>query len=234
MITPITPGLFITGSNTDVGKTWIASLIARSLFATGRRVGVYKPVASGCHRDEAGQWICDDAVALWQAAGSPGSIDDVCPQTFAAPLAPHVAARAEGRSVDFEKAVGGAGVWKEASDIVIVEGAGGLLSPMSDKETNADLAIELGYPLIIVVANTIGAINQTLLTTTTAASYRGGLPVAGIVLCDVDERDDPSRSTNAAEIAARTEVPVLGRVTFGSSEIQPIVDWGTLADSFNG
>ena len=84
----MTRGLFITGVGTEVGKTFVAATIARRLVADGLRVGVYKPVASGCSRRE-GRLVADDAVALWEAAGRPGTLEEVCPQRFAAPLAPH-------------------------------------------------------------------------------------------------------------------------------------------------
>ena len=76
-------GLFITGTGTDVGKTYVGALIADALVRQERRVGVYKPVASGC-RVDAGRLVSDDALALWMAAGCPGSLDNVCPQRFAA------------------------------------------------------------------------------------------------------------------------------------------------------
>ena len=86
------PGLFVTGTDTGVGKTYVAALIARSLAAGGHRVGIYKPAASGCRYEDRGL-IADDAVALWNAAGRPADLEHVCPQRFAAPLAPHLAAR---------------------------------------------------------------------------------------------------------------------------------------------
>src|SRR5690349_2937295 len=94
-----TRGLFSTGTDTEVGKTYAAALIVRALVDGGHRVGVYKPAASGC-RVEAGRLVSEDALALWEAAGRPGTLDEVCPQRFAAPLAPHLAAEAEGRSLD--------------------------------------------------------------------------------------------------------------------------------------
>ena len=87
-------GLFITGTDTEVGKTRVTAMIARSLVAAGYRVGVYKPAASGCRR-EGDELIADDAVALWEAAGRPATLEQVCPQRFEAPLAPHLAAREE-------------------------------------------------------------------------------------------------------------------------------------------
>src|SRR5258708_35422490 len=92
-------GLFITGTDTEIGKTYVASLIARALVSAGHRVGVYKPAASGCRR-QGDSLVSDDAVALWRAAGSPGTLAEVCPQVFAAPLAPYLAATAEGRELD--------------------------------------------------------------------------------------------------------------------------------------
>jgi dethiobiotin synthetase len=107
-------GLFITGTGTGVGKTYVASLIARALRATGRRVGVYKPVASGCDLVD-GELVSPDAVALWEAAGRPGTLDQVCPQRFAAPLAPHLAARAEGKRVDCGLLLRSLGFWHHSA-----------------------------------------------------------------------------------------------------------------------
>ena len=118
----MTKGLFITGTNTGVGKTYVAALIARALVASGRRVGVYKPVASGC-RVEENRLVAEDAVALWEAAGRPDELNRVAPRRFAAPIAPHLAARAEETSVDAELLRRGIDDWRQRSDIVLVEGA---------------------------------------------------------------------------------------------------------------
>ncbi len=176
MSAPACPGLFITGTDTEVGKTYVTALIAKTLRAAGRRVGVYKPAASGC-REEGGRLVAGDALALWQAAGRPGSLEEVCPQVFAAPMSPHLAARAEGKQLDTALLRRGIDVWLERSEIVLVEGAGGLMSPMSDDEYVADLAYDFGFPLLVVSANRLGTINQTLQTLITAASFRDGLDV---------------------------------------------------------
>ncbi len=170
------PGLFITGTDTAVGKTYVAALIARWLAACGRRVGVYKPAASGCTREAQDRLVSDDAVTLWEAAGQPGNLERVCPQRFAAPLAPHLAARAEGREIDARLLRSGLDYWRARSDIVLVEGAGGLMSPLGDGEYVADLARDLGFPLIVVSRNILGTINATLQTLIAAAVHRGGLP----------------------------------------------------------
>src|ERR1044071_7239479 len=120
-------GLFITGTGTGVGKTYVAALVAQALRGAGVRVGVYKPVASGCER-HGDELVSPDAVALWEAAGRPATMANVCPQLFAAPLAPHLAARVEGRRVNATLLREGIGYWRETSDVVLVEGAGGLMS----------------------------------------------------------------------------------------------------------
>ena len=167
------PGLFITGTDTGVGKTYVGALIARSLTADGRRVGVYKPAASGCRREN-GQLVSDDAVALWNAAGRPGDLDRVCPQRFAAALAPHLAARDEGTQIDADRLREGLEYWRRRSEVVVVEGAGGLMSPLGDDDYVAGLAKDFGFPLVVVARNALGTINQTLQTLITAVTFRGG------------------------------------------------------------
>lgn len=218
-------GLFITGTGTEVGKTFVAALIARQLVSEGVRVGVYKPAASGC-RTEEGALVADDAVALWEAAGQPLSLDEVCPQRFIAPLAPNVAAREEGRSVDAALLREGLEAWRAASEVVLVEGAGGLMSPLSDVDYNADLARDLGLPLVVVAANRLGVINDTLQTVITAEAK--GLRVAGVVLNDVSPDGDASRASNAAELAERLTPPLLGCVNWGGDFDRPI-DWRAMA-----
>lgn len=219
-----TLGLFITGTDTNVGKTYVTALIAKQLVAAGKRVGVYKPAASGCAGDEA-----DDPFVLWEAAGRPAVIEAVCPQRFAAPLAPHLAARAEGREIDVELLRTGIGFWRDKSDIILVEGIGGLMSPVSDEEYVADLALDFGFPLIVVAPNTLGVINQTLQTLITASTFRDGLDVAGIVLNGRHNSrgsNDPSMQSNAAELAARCIPPILTTV---GKHFDRVVDWMPLA-----
>ncbi len=191
------PGLLVTGTNTEVGKTYVASHIVRELVAAGVKVGVYKPAASGC-RVENGQLIADDAVALWHAAGRPLTLQAVCPQQFLAPLAPPAAAVAEGRMVDADLLRRGITPWL-GYDLVVVEGAGGFLSPLSDRDLVADLAVDLGWPVVIVAANALGVINQTLLTV--EACHRRDLQVAAVVLNDVAHHQaDASCEGNLAQL----------------------------------
>ncbi|MHB8901868.1 MAG: dethiobiotin synthase [Thermoguttaceae bacterium] len=227
--TSLCRGLFVTGTDTDVGKTYVTALIARSLRAAGHRVGVYKPAASGCRLQE-GRLVADDALALWEAAGRPASLEQVCPQRFAAPLAPHLAARAEGKELDPQELRRGLEPWLHESDIVLVEGAGGLMCPMGDDEYVADLAADFGFPLVVVAANRLGTINHTLQTLITAAAFGEGLDVAGIVLNHpAAPLDDASLATNRREIADRAGAPVLAEVRWEQHEFSEPVDWYALA-----
>ena len=223
-------GLFVTGTDTEVGKTYVGSIIVKSLREAGYRVGVYKPSAADCVSD--GQHlVSEDAVALWEAAGKPGDLNDVCPQCFRAALAPHLAAKAEGKRLDPEQLRQGIEVWAEGYDIVIVEGAGGLMTPISDDEFIADLAHDLGYPLIVVAANVLGVINQTLQTVITASCFRDGLDVAGIVLNDSQLIEgDISIESNEEEISKRCLAPMLGRMRFQAEAFDKEIDWFALSN----
>ncbi len=246
------PGLFITGTDTEVGKTYVAALIARSLVVAGYKVGVYKPAASGCRRD-GDVLVSDDAIALWEAAGRPGELDRVCPQRFIAPLAPHLAARAEGKRVDAELLRRGIEYWRQRSEIVLVEGVGGLLSPIGEEDYVADLAEQFALPLVVVSKNVLGTINATLQTLVTAATFRGwhgvacvamesptcprfarachpGLEIAGVVLNNPTQTsDDASRTTNRLELSARCIPPMLAEVAYGADDFDTQVDWFALA-----
>ncbi len=224
----MTAGLFITGSDTDVGKTYVTALIAKTLRSQRRRVGVYKPVASGCtdlHHSDAGQ--------LWEAAGRPLTLEEVCPQWFGQPLAPHLAAAAEGQRVNPKLLRSGLDVWKYASDFVLVEGAGGLMSPIDDDELVAQLAADIAYPLIVVVPNRVGVINQTLQTLITAVTFCEGLDVAGVILndtCDDAVADDPSRTSNLEELKKWCVAPVIAHVHYGDKQFTTDIDWLALAN----
>ena len=222
-------GLFITGTGTGVGKTQVAATIVRELVAAGHRVGVYKPAESGCRR-EGDELVASDARTLWEAAGQPGELVHVCPQRYEAPLAPHLAARAEGRTLDAELLRSGIDYWQQRSDVIVVEGAGGLMSPLSDEEYVADLASDLGFPLVVVARNALGTIHETLSTLIVAATFREGLDVAGVVLCQTAPgADDDSLISNRGELESRAVPPVLGELTYGATQLEKPVDWFSLS-----
>jgi dethiobiotin synthetase len=225
-----TGGLFVVGTDTGVGKTYVAARIVAALAREGVRVGVYKPAASGCRR-EGRSLVSDDALALWEAAGRPGKLQAVCPQRFAAPLAPHLAAREERKEIDARRLRSGIDYWRKRSDLVIVEGAGGLMSPIGERDYVADLAAEFGYPLVVVAPNQIGTINSTLLTLMAAAAR--GLAIAGIVLNDVlpPGSPDPSVRLNRMELETRCVPPVLCQLGHGEDVFDAEVDWRRFATS---
>ncbi|MFO0423541.1 MAG: dethiobiotin synthase [Planctomycetia bacterium] len=219
-------GLFVTGTDTDVGKTAVACAIARQLVAAGKRVGVYKPVASG-----AGP-AASDVMRLWEAAGRPLTPAQVCPQSFAAPIAPPRSARAEGRVIDERLLRDGLEPWWAASDIVVVEGAGGLFSPLGDTLLNVDLARQLGLPLVVVDAARLGAIGRTL--TTVTAARASGLAVAAVVLSHTQPLTgrlaDPASIASiahdsAADLAARLAPLPVAVLAHDAARIDPVIEW---------
>lgn len=209
--------LFFAGTDTDVGKTYIASLVAHRLRSAGRRVGVYKPVASGC-LERGGELIAEDAVALWEAAGSPRTLDEVCPQRFRLPLAPPAAAAAEGKSVDSVRLRSGAEVWEHDCDVLIIEGAGGLFSPLADGLLNIDLAKQFDASVVLVANNRLGVIHQVLATC--GAAQHAGFPPLGIFFSSPDGRADGSQSSNPQQVARYCDVPILGVVPYGGCSEQ--------------
>jgi len=225
-----TSGLFVVGTDTAVGKTFVATRIAAALAKSGLRVGVYKPAASGCRR-VGKALVSDDALALWEAAGRPGELKAVCPQRFAAPLAPHLAAKEERKEIDSRQLRRGIEYWQRRSDCVVVEGAGGLMSPIGDHDYVADLADDFGFPLVVVAPNRIGAINSTLLTLIAATSRPRPLRIAGIVLNDVlpPEIGDPAIRSNRLELELRCVPPVLTQLGHQAADFETPVDWLSLA-----
>jgi dethiobiotin synthetase len=181
-------GFFITGTDTGVGKTAVAVALAAARRAAGVRVGVYKPVASGVVFDGS-----SDIERLWEAAGRPLTLAEVCPQAFVAAIAPVQAAAVEGKRVDEQLLRTGIRPWREASELVIVEGAGGLFSPLGERSLNVDVARDLGLPLVVVDAARLGLIGRTLATVRAARAE--GLEVAEVVISHVQPlggaADDP-------------------------------------------
>lgn len=190
--------LFITGTDTDVGKTAATAALAAALAERGTVVAA-KPVASGVPDGQSG----DDAEALGRAAGHPPTIHT----TYRAPLSPHRAARQEGRPLDER----GLLAWVEAlsADHVLVEGVGGWCVPLSDRLWVRDLARAAADDVVVVAADRIGVLNHTLLTV--EAVRRDGFRVLGVVLNRgiPTAEGDPSPSTNADDLRMLLDVPVV-------------------------
>jgi len=170
------PGLFITGTDTGVGKTLVGCAIAERLRHRGVDVGVMKPIETGVAQPQGPL----DAIALMESAGVDDPLDLVCPVQLALPAAPDVAAEAEGRSIDLGIVRSAFDALRLRHELVLVEGAGGLLVPIANGFTMADLARDLGLPLLVVARGRLGTVNHTLLTIEVAAGR--GLPIAGVVI----------------------------------------------------
>lgn len=205
-------GVYITGTDTEVGKTRVAAALVRAFAAAGLRSAGYKPVAAGIDR-AAGETVNEDVLAL-HAASSPGlALAEVGPLQLDTPVAPHLAAAAEGRRIERSALVAGARALLARHDVVVVEGAGGWCVPLGADWDSSDVARELGLPVIVVVGLRLGCLNHALLT---AEAIRArGLPLAGWVGNTLDAQM-PQLEGNLAtlhhEFARRHAAPCLGRV----------------------
>lgn len=209
---PRAAGLFITGTDTDIGKTLVAGAIARSLRRGGKTVEVYKPAASGCRHAREGL-ISSDAEFLAACADSRRTLTEITPIRYASPVAPNVAAELEGRPVDLDAIFDGYRKLTESGNSIIVEGVGGLLCPISDNFWVIHLARLMRLPVIIVARAGLGTINHTLLTLHAARCVK--LKVAGVVINRYPlaaAEQDASISTNHLQIAKRGNIEILCRV----------------------
>lgn len=199
-------GIFITGTDTGVGKSVVAATLARLLRMRGIDVGVMKPVTSGCREDN-GLLLSDDAWLLCRAAAVACS-DDVAPYRLREPLAPAEAAKIDGVRIDFARIRESYGRLAASHDFVIVEGAGGLMVPLAGGLLVADLVRELELPLLVVARPGLGTINHTVLTCFSAQQM--GLSVAGVIVNNFPASPGPAERSAAHQIGSLCGAPVLG------------------------
>lgn len=199
-------GVFITGTDTGVGKTRIGAALAWQLARCGLRVRPRKPVESGCPDGPEGP-MPQDALTLREAAGGADPLDRVCPYRLRAPLSPERAARLE--DVPLSLGMLYEACWAKVGpgDFLLVEGAGGFYSPMAQGALNADLAGGLGLPVLVVAADRLGTLNHTLLTV--EAVRMRGLTLAGLVLNQPIPQADTGGMDNAEDLARWLHCPVL-------------------------
>jgi len=200
------PGLFISATDTEVGKTVITAALTVLLQRRGLRVGVFKPVATGCVRRVRLGLVSEDTDYLAYFADSPDPLEVINPVRYGPALAPAAAARRARRPVDFDAIHDAYARVCSHSDVVLVEGVGGLLVPLADDVYVADLAKDFALPLVIVARATLGTINHTLLTLEAARTRQ--LEIAAIVL----NRYVPKQATLAEETNPET-IARHGRVT---------------------
>lgn len=205
-------GIFITGTDTDVGKTVVAGALAMGLKKIGFSVGVMKPVETGCKK-VGKRLIPSDAIFLKKASGSRDSLDLINPYRFEKSLAPSVASELEGVRIDISRILKTFDIMKKRHDIVIIEGAGGILVPVYKDYLFLDLIRDLGLPVLIVARPWLSTINHTLLTIRCAQEY--GIPVIGFILnYTKDLKQDPSEKTNPLVIKRLSNVPLIGIFPF--------------------
>jgi dethiobiotin synthetase len=196
-----TPGIFVTGTGTEVGKTVVAAAIARTSAAEGQRVAVFKPAVTGLEEEG----VSDHAL-LRRASGTSQSDDEIAPYRYDPPASPHLAAALDGEEIDPKRLRQAARDAAEAAGVLVCEGVGGLLVPLSPTYLVRDLAADLGYPLVIVASPGLGTINHTLLTLESARA--AGLEVAAVVLNPWPEQPSVIERTNRETISTLAGVSV--------------------------
>jgi dethiobiotin synthetase len=200
-------GFFVTGTDTGIGKTVVSAGIAMAARRAGVDVGVFKPVATGCKSVREGL-VSEDAEFLTAAADTVDPLDRVNPCRYAEPLSPHLAARRAKQPVDLDAVRQAWGILSAAHPYMIAEGAGGLLTPVTDRKFIADIAAELGLPLIIVTDPKLGTLTRTGCVIETARARK--LPIAGVVVNRYDpETQDVAEETAPQELEKVFRVDVL-------------------------
>lgn len=205
---------FVTGTDTDVGKTHVTALLLRAMNEAGMKAVGFKPFASGSR---------EDALVLQQAGASGPTVDQINPVFLKTPASPYTAALIENRSIDLPAIHEQFLSLTKSYPTVLVEGVGGWEVPLSPRVTMADFAKQLGLPVLIVVNSKLGALNHTILT---ARSIKArGLNCTGIILNHVAEERHPASITHRMVLEESLNIPVIGEVMHGET------DGGMLLDS---
>lgn len=210
-------GLFVTGTDTGVGKTVVACALIRGFVAQGLRVAGMKPVAAGDIVDTPDGRMNDDVARLRAACNVDAPLEEINPYCFDAPIAPHIAAAGEGRSIDLDVIMQRYTALAARADVVVVEGAGGFLVPLNEREDFSDLARRLDLPVVLVVGMRLGCLNHALLTQ--EAIRARGLSIAGWVA----NRIDPGMAAapeNDATLVQRIGAPLIGSLEWLPAHLQ--------------
>ena len=200
---------FITGTDTNVGKTYVTKLIIDSLRAEGKYAVGYKPISCGDR---------EDATLLAAASGNL-PLDEVNPIHFSSAVAPHVAALLENKTIDPQEVIASYETIANKYDPILVEGAGGWEVPITRNYFISDLAKDLNLPVILVAANRLGALNHILLTL--SAIKAKGLTCAGIILNQLEDEMDTPMITNKGIIESLTDAPLLDHIIHNQDFISP-------------
>jgi dethiobiotin synthetase len=195
--------VFVTGTSTEVGKSVVAAAIARTAFAAGRSVAVFKPAVSGLDELEGGE---ADHELLRRASGSAQTDDEIAPYRYGPAVSPHLAAEMAGEEISPAVLVEGAQRAANAAEVLVAEGVGGFLVPLTPSYLVRDFAVALGLPVVVVASPGLGTINHTLLT---VEAVRGaGLEVRAVVLNPWPSKPDAMLESNRETIAELGQVRV--------------------------
>ncbi|HEY7746219.1 MAG TPA: dethiobiotin synthase [Desulfuromonadales bacterium] len=198
-------GVFVTGTDTGVGKTLVAAALARHLRSRNLSIGVMKPVETGVNNP--GRLGTDAALLQW-AAGCTDDPEMIAPYRLRAPLAPSLAAEVESVRVDLAHIVETTRSLSARYDFTIVEGAGGLMVPLAGGQLIADLVLQLGLPLLVVCRPGLGTINHTLLTVLAARTM--GIPLAGFIINGMPQQPDAAEAQAPHTLASLASADLLG------------------------
>jgi len=212
-------GIFVTGTGTEVGKTIVAAAIARTAAAAGRRVAVFKPAVTGLG-EPAGP---ADHELLRAAAGSAQTDEEVAPYRYGPAASPHLAAELAGEEIEPQRLLAAARSAAEGVDVVVCEGVGGLLVPLTPGYLVRDLAAALGYPVVVAAPPGLGTINHTLLTV--EAARAAGLEVVAVVLTPWPDRPSTLEESNRETIERLGAVEVQ---TLAQLEVAALDSWPPL------
>ena len=215
-------GVFITGTDTGVGKTYVSAGIASTLKCRGVDVGVMKPAETGCKMRD-GLLMPRDALRLMKAARVNDPLSLVNPYKFRQPIAPAVAGELEGKTIDPARIITAFQTLSKRHDFMIVEGAGGIMVPLSGKYAYLDLAKKMGLPVLIVARPGLGTINHTMLT---IAALKGrNIDIAGIVInYALEQKTGLAEKTSPAAIEKMSNVRIMGIIPYGSRRFDDLLD----------
>lgn len=218
---------FVTGVDTDIGKTFVTKGLALALEKTGKKVGVFKPLQSSAIKTVNG-YIAPDLKAVKDLSSN---INTMCSYLFEGDVSPALAARLAGVKIDIEKIKSDFLSFKEKNEITLVEGAGGLLAPATDNMLCADLIKELNIPIIIVTVPFLGRLNHTLLTISYAKN--NGLDIKGIIINKVQTNSNDLATKNFIdELKRYTDVKILGEIhQIETSEIE--LEFSKITEAFS-
>ena len=205
----MTKAYFVIGTDTNVGKTYVASALVQHFVQSGLKTIGMKPVASGCELNQQGEFINEDAQALTNVSNVKAPLNLINPYRFAPAIAPHIAAEQDGVTIQLDLITQAYLQLTNLAEVVIVEGAGGFFVPLNQTQTLADLALQLNIPIILVVGMRLGCINHALLTV--EAIQARGLSLAGWVANQIDT-DFEMFEENFSSLKQRIAAPCLSVV----------------------